>query len=185
MVDDLQNIHIPVDELASWLCLTETRVQQLAKKGIVVKTEHGVYQLKASVQGYIREMNAKADGKNSEYHKHRTRKIKIAADDADRLFKMEMGKLVNAEKYQIAREKKDADIKQKILAFEKILPQKTGGLPAEAQVPIIRNEIRKLLTELAATERPVGGNRTGGQDLSAASKPVGQPVGGPEPQTQQ
>lgn len=177
MIEPLQDTVLDVEQLADLLVLTPTRVQQLAKKGIVVKTEHGAYLLRASVQGYIREMNAKADGKNSEYHKHRTRKIKTQADDAERLFKAEMGKLVNAEAYHIAREKKNADIKQRLLNFEKILPQKLGGLSSEAQVPIIRNEIRKILTEISAPERPLGRDSLRGQDIPAPAGPVSQPVG--------
>ena len=176
---------LPVEDLAEWLCLTPRRVQQLEKKGIVHKDGRGEYQLKLSVMGYIREINAKADGKNSEYHKERTKLMKIKRQDAERAFLEAMQKLVNDTAYQRAREIKDSDIKQRLLSFEKILPQKTGGLSAEAQVPIIRNEIRKLLNAFALTERPVGSDNGGGPDISAPAGPDDQRVGGPEPQTQQ
>lgn len=183
--EPLAAIAVSVEDLAEWICVTPRRVQQLEKKGIVYKDARGEYRLRDSIIGYVKEINAKADGKNSKFHQERTKHMEIKRKDAERAYLESMQKLVNDAAYQRAREMKDADIKQKLLAFEKILPQKTGGLSAEAQVPIIRNEIRKLLTALAITERPVGSDRAGGPDIHAAAGSDGQPVGGREPHPQQ
>ena len=127
---DLAEVTLPVEDLAEWLVLTPTRVQQLAKKGIVVKTEHGVYQLKASVQGYIREMNAKADGKNSKYHQERTKLMEIKRRDAERTFLEAMKQLVNADRVVKAIERAKADDKQQILFMPKALATRFEGDPA-------------------------------------------------------
>ena len=187
MTDPLSHndLTVTVEDLAEWLVLTPTRVQQLAKKGIVARDEHGVYRLKASVQGYIREINAKADGKNSEYHKHRTELMKVKAQDAKREYAERMGLLVNAEAKLRADQKKFSDIKQRLVALEKTLPPRTGGLPGSEQVPIIRHEIRKILIELAAADGPGAAGAAGVADLPAPAGPDRQPVGGPEPQAQQ
>lgn len=48
---------VRVSELANWLQVTERRVQQLAKDGVVIKAERGLYYLGESVRRYIRFLN--------------------------------------------------------------------------------------------------------------------------------
>ena len=43
----------PVSVIAKLLKLTERRVQQLSKEGVIPKAEHGRYELAAAVQGYV------------------------------------------------------------------------------------------------------------------------------------
>ena len=45
---------VPAKTIAKLFDVTERRVQQLAKKGIITKNERGRYDLKAAVQGYIK-----------------------------------------------------------------------------------------------------------------------------------
>ncbi len=119
---------VNVKELAEWLVLTPTRVQQLAKKGIVVKDAHGVYRLKESVQAYIREMNVKADGKNSDWHKARTRKEKARADAAELDNLERMKNLVSADGIRREIEKAKAEERQAILNMPKNVAPRLEGL---------------------------------------------------------
>lgn len=46
-------IEVTEIELADWLGLTDRRIRQLAKDGIVAKSRRGRYDLKASIKGYV------------------------------------------------------------------------------------------------------------------------------------
>ncbi len=169
---------VPVEDLAEWLCITPRRVQQLEKKGIVMKDGHGAYRLRDSVQGYIREMNAKADGKNSEYHKERTKKMKIDRMKHEAEYLVRMGKLVNADELQREIERVNAEERQAILNMPKNLAQRLEGL-STTEMEIELNEwAYKHLTSvsaLAVSETP-GPESIPGQD--AAAEAHGEPVGG-------
>ena len=49
-------------ELAGFLDLSRNRIAELAARGAVVRTAHGRYQLKESVQGYLAYLRARCDG---------------------------------------------------------------------------------------------------------------------------
>lgn len=52
--------------LANLFGLTTVRIQQLAKQGIVHKTDRGLYNFTASVQGYIRYLQERSAGRKQE-----------------------------------------------------------------------------------------------------------------------
>lgn len=75
-----------VKKLARIFNLTEMRVQQLAKMDVVVKTERGLYDLWASVKGYIRYLQDKntkkhgLEGDDNSYESQRTRVYRARAE---------------------------------------------------------------------------------------------------------
>lgn len=50
----------PVATIADLLMVSERRVQQLAKEGVIPKAERGRYELVPTVQGYIRYLQERS-----------------------------------------------------------------------------------------------------------------------------
>jgi len=78
----------PLKTIAKLLKLTERRVQQLAKSGIIPRAAHGRYDLVASVQGYIHYLQERAAGPATvagaiDYHVEKARKTRAEADIAE------------------------------------------------------------------------------------------------------
>jgi phage terminase Nu1 subunit (DNA packaging protein) len=77
---------VPVAALANIFNITQVRVQQLAKMGVIVKASRGTYLLWASVKGYIKYLQERAAGKGmgegeaGEYEKQRTRVYRARAE---------------------------------------------------------------------------------------------------------
>lgn len=76
----------PVGTIAKLLLLTERRVQQLTKEGIIPKSERGRYELAPAVQGYVRYLQARTHGSNAapaDYHFEKARLVRAQADRAE------------------------------------------------------------------------------------------------------
>jgi phage terminase Nu1 subunit (DNA packaging protein) len=76
----------PVKTISKLFNLTERRVQQLAKEGIIPKPERGRYDLVGCVQGYIKYLQDVAFGKDAsstDAHAERSRLIRAQADTAE------------------------------------------------------------------------------------------------------
>ncbi|MEQ8257995.1 MAG: hypothetical protein RH980_18270 [Roseovarius confluentis] len=78
----------PAKTIAKLLMLTERRVQQLAKDGVIPKAERGRYELAPAVQAYIRFLQERVAGNagqvaSVDYHTEKARKIKAEADIAE------------------------------------------------------------------------------------------------------
>lgn len=76
----------PVAAIAKLLMLSDRRVQQLTKEGVIPKAERGRYELAPSVQGYIRflqERSLRSDTSPIDYHAEKARLTKAQADTAE------------------------------------------------------------------------------------------------------
>ena len=77
----------PVGTIAKLLLISERRVQQLTKEGVIPKADRGRYELAPAVQGYIRylaDRNLKVDGKEIiDFNAERARKLRAEADIAE------------------------------------------------------------------------------------------------------
>lgn len=76
----------PVGTIAKLLMLTDRRVQQLTKEGVIPKAERGRYELAPAVQGYIRylqERSLRSDQSPIDYHVEKARLTKNQADIAE------------------------------------------------------------------------------------------------------
>lgn len=166
-----------VEQLALALAVDPRTIQHYADAGMLVRRATGQYDLLASLAAMNKARKdadtAQGDALRSERVLiTQAKRISAQIDNMERAKKL--GKCDECIKVRIL---KNADIKQRILSFEKVLPQKTGGRTAEEQVPIIRNETRKLLTDLAAVQEPMGSDQPGGQDLPAPAGTDHKPVG--------
>jgi len=110
----------PVSTIAKLLLLTDRRVQQLSKEGVIPKTEHGRYELAPAVQGYVRYLQERSIGRPNapeDYHSEKARLVKAQADRAE-LEVMEIsGNLVNAEDVQKELYSKITDCKTRLLGI--------------------------------------------------------------------
>lgn len=76
----------PVATIAKLLMLSDRRVQQLTKDGVIPKAERGRYELAPAVQGYIRflqERSLRSDTSPIDYHAEKARLTKAQADSAE------------------------------------------------------------------------------------------------------
>jgi phage terminase Nu1 subunit (DNA packaging protein) len=91
----------PASTLAKLFHLTERRIQQLAKEGIIVKDAHGKYDLVSSVQGYVKYLQDRALGRAdgaytdpADIKIERKRLIKAQADRAEHENQQRRGDLI-------------------------------------------------------------------------------------------
>lgn len=76
----------PVATIAKLLLLSDRRVQQLTKEGVIPKAERGRYELAPAVQGYVRflqERSLRSDSSPIDYHMEKARLTKAQADSAE------------------------------------------------------------------------------------------------------
>jgi phage terminase Nu1 subunit (DNA packaging protein) len=147
----------PIAVIARLLDLTERRIQQLGREGIIPKPERGQYDLVGAVRGYVhylREQAGRNAGGAADFGTERVRLIKAKADLAEMEAAQMRGDLVAAMEVEQAWTDILALLKARLL----ILPDRLAPLVhEEATVPAARNLIRKAivetLTELAA--RPI------------------------------
>lgn len=75
-----------VASIARLLMITERRVQQLVKEGVIPKATRGRYELEPAVQGYVRylqERSIRSDESPIDYHVEKARLTKAQADMAE------------------------------------------------------------------------------------------------------
>lgn len=77
-------------QIAKLVGLTDVRVMQLARQGVMVRTGRGLYDLSASVRGYVAYLQKRSEGMKNEdgtdggdLKKERTRLTKAKADSAE------------------------------------------------------------------------------------------------------
>jgi phage terminase Nu1 subunit (DNA packaging protein) len=76
----------PVATIAKLLMLSDRRVQQLTKEGVIPKAERGRYELAPAVQGYIRflqERSLRSDSSPIDYHVEKARLTQMQASLAE------------------------------------------------------------------------------------------------------
>jgi phage terminase Nu1 subunit (DNA packaging protein) len=77
----------PVGTIAKLLLISERRVQQLTRDGVIPRADRGRYELAPAVQGYIRFLQERTiGGGNSgpiDYHAEKARLTKAQADTAE------------------------------------------------------------------------------------------------------
>jgi hypothetical protein len=100
MMSDAGAATYPVKVIAKLLLISERRVQQLVKDGVIPKTEHGRYELAPTVQGYVRYLQERSLGRPSapeDYHNEKARLVKLQADRAELEVEELQGRLVRAD----------------------------------------------------------------------------------------
>ena len=144
----------PVSTIAKLLLITDRRVQQLSKDGVIPKTDHGRYELAPAVQGYVRYLQERSLGRPSapeDYHTEKARLVKAQADRAEMEVKTISGELVKAS--DVANEwfATINDCKSRLLSIaSKAAPILASESNAGACQTIIDDLVREALKELGS-----------------------------------
>ena len=139
--------------IARLLDLTERRVQQLGRDGVIPKAEHGRYDLVGAVRGYVRYLRDQAARSQSgvvDFGAERARLVKAKADLAEMDAESRRGDLLPAAQVEEAWIAVLARLRSRLL----VLPDRLAPLVhEETTLAGARNQIRhaiaEALTELA------------------------------------
>jgi hypothetical protein len=186
----------PVAVISRLLDLSERRVQQLVRDGIIPKPERGRYDLIGAVRGYVRylrDLVLKAEAGVADYGSERARLIKARADLAEMEAARRRAELLPAAEVAAAWTEILALVRARVLALPDKLAPLTHETTSIAEARgVLRTAVREVLAEIAATEVVLadppgpsgpGGTRAGGAEGGdAAAGPDDQPVGGPLPE---
>jgi phage terminase Nu1 subunit (DNA packaging protein) len=146
----------PIAVIAKLLDLSERRVQQLSREGVIPKATRGQYDLVGSVRGYVRYLRdqaAKAHAGAPDYAAERARFIRARADLAEMEADQKRGSVIVAGDVEAAWIAVLALLRTRLLA----LPDRLAPLvhaeasPAGAR-DVIRNALREALEELAESD---------------------------------
>ena len=146
----------PVSTIAKLFGLTERRVQQLARDGVIPKPEKNQYELIGSVRSYIEYLQQRAFGKGvapQDTHHERARLIKAQADMAEIDLAERTGQLVTVERIEADWIQMVTACRAKLLG----IPTKTAYQIANLKDPeevekFLKRTIHEALLELANYE---------------------------------
>jgi len=162
-MSDAATPSVPVGTLAKLLNLTEVRIQQLAKLGVVIKGERGRYDLWASIKGYVAYLQSRnvsrpgsgvtategAEVTGEDYQKHRARLYKAKADSAELEASLLRGRLHDADAVRKVTEDMIASARAKLLGVPRKAAGKVKGLTELAEIEAtIEEPIIEALNEL-------------------------------------
>lgn len=126
--------HYPASTIAKLFNLTERRVQQLSKEGVIPKAERGKYELIGAVQGYVRYLQERSQGRST------TGGFDLAQERAH--LAREQRLIATLKREQI--ERKQAPVELLTLALARASSQVAASL--DAMVPKIKRRAPELPT---------------------------------------
>jgi phage terminase Nu1 subunit (DNA packaging protein) len=184
--------------IARLLDLSERRVQQLSREGVIPKAERGQYDLIGSVRGYVRYLRdqaLKAQAGAPDYAAERARFIRARADLAEMEAEEKRRSLIAAEQIEAAWVAVLALLRTRLLALpDRLAPQAFEQSTVGDTRNLIRAAIREVLDDLAqpdieleadidlegvADPEADGGESPGSPEAAAGSHD--QRLGGSEP----
>lgn len=144
----------PVKTIAKLLMLTERRVQQLSKDGVIPRAERGRYELAPSVQGYIRflqDRTINADGGPAiDFSAEKARKLRAEADIAEIEAAKRRGDVADLAAVKRACEQVFAEVRANMRNIpSRVTPQIIGDSDETRIKEIILSEIDQALTALS------------------------------------
>ena len=188
----------PIGVIARLLDLSERRIQQLSREGVIPKAERGQYDLIGSVRGYVRYLRdqaLRAQAGAPDYAAERARFIRARADLAEMEAEEKRRSLIAADEIEAAWIAVLALLRTRLLALpDRLAPQAFDQSTVGDTRNLIRTAIREVLDDLAepdvefeadpeidglADPEADGGEGTGGSE--AAAGPDDQRLGRPKP----
>lgn len=149
----------PVSTIAKLFDLTERRVQQLTKEGVIPKSSRGKYELVPTVKGYINYLKGKSglDGESiTNIASERARLIKMQADKLAMELEEEKGRLLDASEVEAAWNNIVTRCRSVLLRIpSKLALQLSVASPQEAE-HIMKKAINDALLELSQTNDITG-----------------------------
>lgn len=149
----------PAKTIAKLLMLTERRVQQLAKDGVIPKAERGRYELAPAVQGYIRFLQERMAGNASQvdsidYHREKARKIKAEADIAEIEAAKRRGDAIDAQEVKRAWQLILGEVRANLIGTTPArISQLIIGMDNETEIKrVVREEIELAMKAASETD---------------------------------
>ena len=143
----------PIGVIAKLLDLSERRVQQLSREGVIPKAERGQYDLIGSVRGYVRYLRdqaQKAQAGAPDYAAERARFIRARADLAEMEAEEKRQSLIAADQIEAAWIAVLALLRTRLLALpDRLAPQAFDQPTVGDTRTLIRTAIREVLDDLA------------------------------------
>lgn len=187
----------PIGVIAKLLDLSERRVQQLSREGVIPKAERGQYDLIGSVRGYVlylRDQATRAQAGAPDYAAERARFIRARADLAEMDAEQKRRALIAADQIEAAWIAVLALLRTRLLALpDRLAPQAFDQSTVGDTRNLIRAAIREVLDDLAQPDIDLetdpeidrltdpetdGGDRPGGTEATAG--PDDQRLGRPK-----
>lgn len=188
----------PIGVIAKLLDLSERRVQQLSREGVIPKANRGQYDLIGSVRGYVRYLRdqaLKAQAGAPDYAAERARFIRARADLAEMEAEEKRRSLIAADEIEAAWIAVLALLRTRLLGLpDRLAPQVFDQSTIGDTRTLIRSAIREVLDDLAEPDIDLetdpeidglsdpeadGADRAGGAEAAARSDD--QRLGGSEP----
>ncbi|MGP6089758.1 terminase small subunit, Nu1 [Antarctobacter jejuensis] len=153
----------PIGVIAKLLDLSERRVQQLSREGVIPKATRGQYDLIGSVRGYVqylRDQALKAQAGAPDYASERARFIRARADLAEMEAEEKRGSVIAAEYVEGAWIAVLTLLRTRILALpDRLAPQLHSEASPAGVRDALRSALREVLEELAESDvRPEDDN---------------------------
>lgn len=179
---------IPVATLAKLFHLTERRIQQLARDGVIPKPEKGRYDLAGCVQAYVKYLQERANGRGDiepqDAYLERARLLKAQADKTELEVKAMNGELIAAERAEFLWSGLVSAFRARLLALPVRCAQIVTSLTNYTEIEAcLRAQVYEALNELSRYD-PGQGDRDieeSGGDLRPAADAEDQRVGGSLP----
>ena len=153
---DASSPSYPIKTISKLLLISERRIQQLVKDGVIPKTQHGRYELAPAVQGYIRFLQERSLGRPNapeDYHMEKARLVKHQADKAELDVLEQSGELLRLDEVVLGWNKMISECKTRLLSIpSKAAPIVASETNAGAVQEIIEELVREALEELANYE---------------------------------
>lgn len=146
---------LPLGRIAKLLLLSDRRVQQLTKDGVIPRAERGRYDLETAVHGYIKYLRDRAIGADASGgdEDHKKRLVKARADIAEMEAERIAGLLIEVSKVEKTWLEIMSRVKSKLL---NIAPKASPIVAVETTTDschkIISKFVNEALTELSSTE---------------------------------
>ena len=157
--------------ISKLLKLTERRVQQLAKDGIIPKAERGKYELVSSVHGYVDFLKAKAGGEFTaeEVIKNKNKLLKAKAELAEIEKMKATGELIPKEEVKKTWLEIINKVKQKLLSIpNKVAPVVVTYKNTNEIKLILKDKLYEALYEISSDERGVSDNNESDKTTSTS-----------------
>ena len=184
----------PISVIAKLLDLSERRVQQLTREGVITKAERGRYELVPVVRGDIRYLRDRAIGADAlpdeSARASRARLLKAQAEAQEMENAKVRGELLPREPVEQALAAVFGVVRNRILAIDKKLPMRVLGCNSLPEIQAISSEMHnEALNELAnfdLSRCSTGGHtrddQGGASCADTASEFEGERVGGSVPE---
>ncbi len=177
----------PVGAISSLLMLSDRRVQQLTKEGVIPKAERGRYELRPAVQGYIRYLQERTHGHSSspaDYHVEKARLVRAQADRAEVELNELNGSLVSCADVEEQWADLLANMKARLLALPaKLAPLLVQETEVSGHTAVVSEGVDEVLREFSSYGDEQSAEVAAGPDEggSAAAETEGERMGGSVP----